>query len=410
MLKPRTSPRGVTIVPGGGVTTPRGFVAGAAFAGIKTLGKDPLDVGILASERPCKAVAMFTRSTVPACAVLVSKDHVRSGSVQAVVVNSGCSNVATGARGMRDAVELSEITADMLAIRPSAVLVGSTGVIGRYLPMEKIRKGLANIALSTDGGHAFARANMTTDTFAKEIAVRFRAAGIEYAIGACAKGSGMIHPDMNTMFCWVTTDAPVDGVFLRSSFRVAIGDSLNMISVDGDTSTSDTSAILANGTAGGRVITRDGPGGATFEAALRYVTAEIARMLARDGEGASKLIEMRIERAATDVEARRAARTVTVSPLVKSAVHGADPNWGRLLMAIGRSGARINVDRARAWIGDIPVFRGVPLDFDERAASRYLKNEEVVLRVDLGVGKATATAWGCDLTQEYVHINSDYTT
>jgi glutamate N-acetyltransferase/amino-acid N-acetyltransferase len=410
VLKPRTPPRGIRIVAGGGVTSPLRFTAGGAYGGIKTLGADPLDVGILASDRPCNVAAMFTRSTVPACAVLVSKDHARRGNVQAVVVNSGCSNVATGARGMRDALELCELASATTGVPAGEILVGSTGVIGHYLPMEKIRAGMRKITLSRSGGREFARANMTTDTYAKEIAVTFRAGRREYTIGACAKGSGMIHPDMSTMFCWITTDADVERRFLRRAFRDAINDSLNMISVDGDTSTSDTSAILANGAGGGRAIAAGTAAANTFEAALRYVATEVARMLARDGEGAQKLIEMRIEGAATAADARNAARTVTVSPLVKSAVHGADPNWGRLLMAIGRSGARVNVDRARAWVGEIPVFRGVPLAFDERAASRYLRNEEVILRVHLGAGSAKATAWGCDLTQEYVHINSDYTT
>jgi glutamate N-acetyltransferase/amino-acid N-acetyltransferase len=241
--------------------------------------------------------------------------------------------------------------------------------------MEKIRDGIARIELRADGGAAFARAIMTTDTHPKSLAVRFTCNGREYTIGAVAKGSGMIHPDMATMFCFLTTDVPVAPAFLRDALRAAVDDSLNMVSVDNDTSTSDTTA-----------------------------------MLARDGEGAEKLIEVRVEGAATREDARAAARTISASPLVKTAVHGNDPNWGRLLMAAGRSGARIELAGARVWLGDVAVFAGEPLDYDEAAASDALRGEEVLLRVDLGCGSERATAWGCDMTPEYVHINSDYTT
>jgi glutamate N-acetyltransferase/amino-acid N-acetyltransferase len=220
----------------------------------------------------------------------------------------------------------------------------------------------------------------------------------------------MIHPDMATMFCWITTDAPVERSFLRAALRRAVDGSLNMISVDSDTSTSDTTAVLANGAGGGTAIAAGTRGAAAFERALSHVCTEMARLLARDGEGAEKLIEVRIEGAKNETQARAAARSVSASPLVKSAVHGADPNWGRLLMAVGRSRASIDLSRARAWLGDTAVYRGKPLPFDQARASAYLRNEEVLLRVDLGAGKANATAWGCDLTPEYVHINSDYTT
>jgi glutamate N-acetyltransferase / amino-acid N-acetyltransferase len=225
-----------------------------------------------------------------------------------------------------------------------------------------------------------------------------------------AKGSGMIHPDMATMFCFLTTDAPVELAFLRSALHRAVDGSLNMISVDGDTSTSDTTAIFANGAAGGDAITASHSAAPAFEAALLEVCTSVARLLARDGEGATKLIEVRIEGAASREEARVAARTITASPLVKTAVHGADPNWGRVLMAIGRSGARIDLDRANLWLGDTRVYSGSPAPYDERAVSEYLANEYVVIRADLGSGDQNATAWGCDMSADYVHINSDYTT
>jgi len=403
-------PAGVTVIDGGSATTPRGFVAGAVYAGIKTAGAGKLDLGILAADRPAHVAAMFTRNNVKGAAVVVSQRHARSGAARGVVVNAGISNVANGAQGMRDAEEMCRLAAAALGTSATDVLVGSTGVIGRPLPMDRIRTGVPSIKLSADGGHRFARAIMTTDTHPKTMAVRFRAAGREYRIGAVAKGVGMIHPDMATMFCFLTTDAAVERRYLRRTLKAAVDDSLNMISVDGDTSTSDTAAIFANGAAGGPEIDGAHVRAPAFERALRYVCAAMAKMLARDGEGAEKLIEVRIEGAASDRQARAAARTVTASPLVKTAVHGADPNWGRLMMAVGRSGARIDLDRARAWLGDIMVFRGRPLPFDERAASDYLRNEEVLLRVHLGAGGAAATAWGCDLTPEYVHINSDYTT
>lgn len=406
----RAPARGIEEIAGGGVTSPLGFRAGATYCGIKTLGRAPLDLGIIASDQPCVSAAMFTRNSVKGAAVQVSMRHAKAGACRAIIVNSGVSNVATGARGLRDAEEMAALAAARLRIDAGDVIVGSTGVIGRALPMPRIRAGVPNIRLARDGGARFARAIMTTDTHPKEAAVRFRAAGGPYTIGACAKGAGMIHPDMATMFCWITTDAAVERRFLRRALRDAVDDSLNMMSVDADTSTSDTTAILANGAAGGPRIVAGTPAAAAFSAALRHVCIRIAKMLARDGEGAEKLIEVRIEGAANEKQARAAARTVTASPLVKSAVHGNDPNWGRLLMAVGRSGARLDLGRARVWIGALPVYRGAPLAFDEGRASEQLRNEEVLLRVDLGVGGATATAWGCDLTPAYVHINSDYTT
>jgi glutamate N-acetyltransferase/amino-acid N-acetyltransferase len=409
-VKPLVAPRGIEIIRGGGVTSPMGFVAGGAAAGIKTLGTAPLDVGILASETPCVAAAMFTRSTVKGAAVLTSQRNVGDGRVQAIVVNSGCSNVATGPQGIRDAEEMCELAAAKAGVVASDVICGSTGVIGRLLPMAKIRNGAKKLVLTADGGADFARAIVTTDTYTKEVAVSFKANRRTYTIGACAKGSGMIHPDMATMFCWITTDAPVRRALLRAMLRSAVDASINMVSVDNDTSTSDTTAILANAAAGGPPIVAGTPAAAAFERALRYVCVTIARLLARDGEGAEKIIEVRIEGAATLRDARAAARTVSASPLVKTAVHGNDPNWGRVLMAIGRSGARIDLTKARVWLGETQVYRSVPLPYDESAISGYLRNEEVVLRAHLGAGRASATAWGCDLTDAYVHINSDYTT
>ncbi|HYM15072.1 MAG TPA: bifunctional glutamate N-acetyltransferase/amino-acid acetyltransferase ArgJ [Dehalococcoidia bacterium] len=409
MAKPAAK-GGITVVRGGNATSPLGFVAGAVYAGIKAPGKDKLDLGILASDGPASVAAMFTRNVVRGDAVVMSQLHGRGGIARAIIVNAGVSNVANGPRGWADAQEMCELAAAKVRARTNEILVGSTGVIGKPLPMEKIRAGVPRIVLTQAGGYDFARAIMTTDTRPKTMAVRFDAGGHRYTMGAVAKGVGMIHPDMATMFCFVTTDAEVHGPYLRRAFRAAVNDSLNMISVDGDTSTSDMAVLLANGAAGGPQIGENTPEATAFEAALRHVCTAMAKMLARDGEGAEKLIEVRIEGAMSHAEARAAARTVTASPLVKTAVHGNDPNWGRLLMAVGRSHARIDLRRARVWLGTTMVYSGEPLAFDERAASAHLRKSDVLLRVDLAVGRASATAWGCDLTPEYVHINSDYTT
>jgi glutamate N-acetyltransferase/amino-acid N-acetyltransferase len=398
------------IVEGGSATSPLGFAAGAVYAGIKAHGEGKLDVGILASDRPCTAAAMFTRSTVKGAPVIVSQQHVADGNARAIIVNSGVSNVANGAQGIGDAEEMCGLAATKLGVQPSEILVGSTGVIGRPLPMHLIRDAVSNIELSVAGGHDFARAIMTTDTHPKTLAVRFHADSRDYTIGAVAKGSGMIHPDMATMFCFLTTDAPVGLSFLRSALQRAVDSSLNMISVDGDTSTSDTTAMFANGAAGGDRLTSAHAAAPAFESALLELCTSVAKTLARDGEGATKLIEVRIEGGASLTEARAAARTITSSPLVKTAVHGADPNWGRVLMAIGRSGAAINLDHARVWLGATQVYSGLPAPYDDRSVSEYLANEHVVIRADLASGDSIATAWGCDMSADYVEINSDYTT
>ncbi|MBI2724252.1 MAG: bifunctional glutamate N-acetyltransferase/amino-acid acetyltransferase ArgJ [Chloroflexi bacterium] len=405
-------PAGLRLIEGGSVTSVRGFRAGAVFAGIKTPGPGKLDVAVLCSDRDARVAAMFTRNRVVGAPVLVSREHVRNGRARGIVVNAGISNVANGSQGERDAREMCALAAEVAGAAADDMLVGSTGVIGEPLPMEKIRNGIRRIELAEGAaaGHAFSRAIMTTDTHPKTMAVQFRAGRREYALGAVAKGVGMVHPDMATMFCFFATDAPVAAPLLRRAFRAAIDDSLNMISVDGDTSTSDTAAIFANGAAGGPTIAAGTPAAAAFERALRYVAVCMAQTLARDGEGAERLIEVQIDGGASIPEARAAARTVTLSPLVKAAVHGGDPNWGRVLMAVGRSGARINLDRARVRIGDIMVYRGAPLAFDAQAAGEALRLERVIIGVHLGAGVAQATAWGCDLSPEYVTINSDYTT
>lgn len=400
----------VTLVPGGHITSPRGFLAGAVYAGIKTYGEGKLDLALLYSTLPCAAAAMFTTNAVKGAPLLVTQDHLRSARPRALVVNAGVANVATGGEGLADAEEMCQLAAARLGLAPEEVLVASTGVIGKRLPMDRVRRGIVDVELSEDGGERLAHAIMTTDTRPKMVCVRFEANGRPYTLGGVAKGSGMIHPDMATMFAFLATDAPVEAAFLDRAFRAAVDDTLNMVSVDGDTSTSDMALVLANGAAGGPAFDGAGPASDTFGAALREALTSLARQIARDGEGATRLLTVRVEGAASREDARAAARAITASPLVKAAVWGRDPNWGRVLMAAGRSGARIDLDRAQVWLGGICAYRGGPVPFDEVSASEALAADEVVIRLDLGCGAHAATAWGCDLTPEYVHINGDYTT
>ena len=396
----------------GGVTAPAGFVAGGSYAGIKTYGPKPrLDVGILAADRPCTVAGVYTRNAVVGEPVRLTRERAASGTARAIVANSGCSNVATGAQGVEDALRMTALAAAKLGVDAEHVLVGSTGVIGRLLPMDRIEAGIDAVEVSESGGEAFARAIMTTDTHPKEAAVRVEVDGRTYTVGGVAKGSGMIHPDMATMFGFLTTDAPADREWLQATLRRVCDRSFNMVDVDMDTSTSDTVLLLASGAAGGEPV-RDGhPAAEALERAIETVSVDLARQLARDGEGANTLITVVVEGAASAADARLCARTISSSPLVKTMVTGRDPNWGRVLMAAGRSGASIDLAAASVWIGEHVAFdRGAPAATSEAAISAAMDTEEVAIRIDLACGEATATAWGCDLTAEYVSINADYTT
>ncbi|MFI5308058.1 MAG: bifunctional glutamate N-acetyltransferase/amino-acid acetyltransferase ArgJ [Polyangiales bacterium] len=393
----------------GSVTSPAGFVAGASYAGIKNYGAEPrLDLGLLASERPCASAGIFTQNRVCGAAVTLCKQRLPAG--RAVVANSGCSNVARGEPGMADALRMTELAGAKLGVAPEQVFVASTGVIGRALPMPLIESHLPVIALSGEGGAQFARAIMTTDTVAKSRALRVRSQGRVYTLGGTAKGSGMVHPNMATVLCFLTSDAPAEPQWLQQTLARVGDDSLNMLDVDMDTSTSDTMLLLCNGAAGGEPLDARHPAARAFTTALRALAIELTRDLARDGEGARTLIEVIVTGAATKKDARAAARTVVSSPLVKTMVTGRDANLGRVLMALGRSGAKLELERVSVWIGDHCAFeRGVATTLDYAEISRAMDRPELTLRADLGLGKATATAWGCDLTTEYVHINADYT-
>ncbi len=391
----------------GSATSPAGFRAGAAFAGIKTYGEGKLDTGILASDRPATAAAVFTRNRLRSACIDVNLARLADGRAQAVVVNSGNANSSTGERGLRDAFRMSELGAAKLGVPPEAMLVGSTGVIGQMLPMDRIADGIKSITLREDGGPDFARAIMTTDLVPKHCATRFG----PYTLGGCAKGSGMIHPNMATMLAYLTTDAPIARETLRESLREAVDRSFNLITVDGDTSPSDTAALFANGAAGGDPIERGGAHFAGFREALDAVCEYLAKAIARDGEGATKLIEITVRGAATEDSARRLVREIGTSYLVKTAVHGADPNWGRIAGVVGRSQVAIVEEEVTVSVCGRRLFeRRKPVAYDEADVSRAMAGETVTIEVGLGAGGASATGWTCDLSADYVRINADYTT
>jgi len=320
-------------------------------------------------------------------------------------VNSGCANACTGERGMGDAARMAELTAEGIGISPEDVLVASTGVIGMPLPMKRIAPAIEQVILSREGGHELVRAMMTTDTFAKETALRVRVGKSEFTIGGVAKGSGMIHPDLATLLCFITTDAAVEQGFLKKALKKAVDGSFNMISIDGDTSPNDMVLLMANGLAGGKA-----PADA-FEQALEQVCIYLAKSVARDGEGASRLIEVTVSGAPGLAEARLAARTIVSSSLVKAAIHGADPNWGRIMAALGRSGVEVKEAKTDLYIGDMALVKaGALLSFNKRGVIKLLGGKEVAISLNLNLGSSSATAWGCDLSEEYVTINSQYMT
>ena len=401
----------IELVASGGITFPKGFYAGATYAGIKKKGDNVLDLGVLYSQAPCAAAALFTKNRIKAAPVIFSQQRVPSEKVVAVVANSGCANAFTGEQGLADAAEMARLAAGNIGVLPEQVLVASTGVIGQWLPMELIRDGIGRIIPSQEGGSELARAIMTTDTVPKEAAVAVSVGGMEFAIGGVAKGSGMIHPDLATLLCFLTTDAAVDVDFLECALREAAALSFNMVSVDGDTSPNDMMLVMANGVAGNEPISVGSEKADIFQQALNLVCISLAKDVARDGEGATRLIAVTVAGASDVAEARLAARTVVSSPLVKAAIHGGDPNWGRIVAAAGRSGVEIEESKIDLYIGDICVVRvGCPLPFDKGEMAKVLQDSEVPINLLLNLGTATATAWGCDLSEEYVTINSKYTT
>ncbi len=399
------------LVPGGTVTTPAGFSAGAVHAGIKTRGDRVLDLGILCSEVPSTAAGLLTTSKVKAAPVLVCQERLPGGKARAMVVNSGCANACTGDQGLADAREMAGLVARKLGVPEAEVLVASTGVIGVPLPMARVRTGIERIVISRDGGHQLARSILTTDRSPKQIAVSTRVNNAKITVGGIAKGAGMIHPNMATLLCFLTTDARLEPGMAERALRQAVDASFNMISVDNDTSTNDTVILMASGLAGNQPLKEGGADAEAFRAALQQVCVYLAKRVVRGGEGATRLVEVTVEGAASEQDARLAVRAVASSCLVKSAIHGADPNWGRILAAVGRSGAEVDQGRVDLYLDEVGLLKaGIPVQFDVEKARRILKREEVPIRVCLNLGGDQAVGWGCDLSADYVTINSAYAT
>jgi glutamate N-acetyltransferase/amino-acid N-acetyltransferase len=396
-----------------------GFHATATACGLKTssvMGASALDLALLAADAPCSAAGVFTTNRVKAAPVLYDQEVLAgsAGRMRAVIANAGCANACTGPLGMEHARRTAALVAEGLGCRADEVLVLSTGVIGRHLDMDKLQRGIAELVGpgTPRGAGLVARAIMTTDTRPK-VAMRSLLAGDRaITISGCCKGAGMIHPNMATMLAIITTDASIAADLLDAALRQAVAHSFNRISVDGDTSTNDTVLLLASGASGVTIGQGDLPG---FTAALTEVSIDLARQVARDGEGATRLIEIRVSGATDESQAHTVANSIARSPLVKTAVHGGDPNWGRILCAAGYSGAAIDPDRVALAFGPFGrevalVAGGLPLTYDERAASALLREDPVFIRLHLGLGPAEATVWTCDFSKEYVEINAHYTT
>lgn len=396
----------------GGVSAVPGILAGGVSAGIKPSGKK--DLALIYSPTPARAAAVFTANQVKGAPVIVSMEHARSGITQAIVASSGCANVCTGEQGLRDAREMTKSVGDLLRIPARHVLVASTGVIGVPLPMDKVRAALPKLvkSLSPQGGRAAAEAIMTTDTRPKEAALRVEVSGRPITIGGMAKGVGMLDPHVATMFCFVATDAVIPPDALRSVVRRSVEATFNRITVDGDQSTSDTVAVLANGVAENPTLEPGARGLGAFARALEALMQRLARMLVADGEGATRLVSITVRGAASRRDALVAARSVANSPLVKTAIAGQDPNWGRIMMALGKSAARVEQQRvAIAFDDESLVEQGMLRDGARIGRIREIMGRpEYAIIVDLGLGRGEDRVWTCDLSEEYVRINAKYTT
>ena len=396
-------------VEGQGVTAAEGFSAAGVACGIKGSGAD--DLAVVFSDRVAAAAGVFTTNMFKAAPVLLSQQRVASGRAQAVVINSGNANACTGEQGRRDAEEMADFTAAILGIDRELSLVASTGHIGHPLPMDAVRQGIrdACAALSPSGGPQAARAIMTTDTRPKELALEMELDGKTVSLGGMVKGAAMIRPGLATMICLITTDAAIGARELDLDLRWAVDRSFNCITVDGDMSTNDTVIALANGASGAQVLKEDER--RKFQRALDFVTARLARAIVADGEGASKVIQVHVSGMPEYEQARRIAMAIANSPLVKTALYGCDPNWGRVLAAAGAAGVEFDPGQADLTLAGIPVVgAGAPLPFDEAKAHEALKANEALVHLDLHGGPQSATVWTCDLTEDYVRLNAHYST
>jgi glutamate N-acetyltransferase / amino-acid N-acetyltransferase len=396
----------------GGITAVPGILAGGVVAGIKASGKK--DLALIYSSTPARAAAVFTSNQVKGAPVQVSSEHVRGGQAQAIVASSGCSNVCTGEQGVADAREMTRLVGELLRIPAGHVLVAATGVIGVPLPMDKIRAAMPNLvkSLSPQGGKAAAEAIMTTDTHPKEAAVRVDVGGRPVTIGGIAKGVAMLEPHLATMLCFVASDAAVARGALAPVLKRAVDRSFNRITVDSDTSTSDTVALIANGLAENTPLETGSRGMRQFAAGVDAVLAKLARMLVKDGEGATKLVAVTVRGAANGKDALIAARSVANSPLVKAAINGQDPNWGRIMVAIGKSPARVDQTKVAIAFDDEPlVERGMQKEGVRIPRIREIMGKaEYQITIDLGLGRGEDRVWTCDLSEEYVRLNAEYTT
>jgi glutamate N-acetyltransferase/amino-acid N-acetyltransferase len=394
----------------GDITAPKGFYTSSVHANIR---KNPnqLDLALIFSKVPAVSVGVFTQNKVKAAPVMLTQKNIEKGLLQAIVVNSGNANACTGLTGMLHATQMIQSVAKELNCDPDHVAVASTGVIGVPLPIDNIKNGIKAAAqkIEANENHA-ALAIMTTDTFAKSISVEILLDNVAVKIGAIAKGSGMIHPNMATMLAFITSDIAITQNALQQALNVANQSSFNMISVDGDTSTNDMVLMMANGLAANNpILSADDPRWSIFTEALTFICKELAKQIAKDGEGASKFIEVHVKGALNETEAQLAARSICSSPLVKAAFYGADANWGRIACAIGSSGAEFNLNQICIEIAGITCFaNGEPIPMDENHAKKALLQDNIFIQVDLGKGTQSATAWGCDLTPQYISINSNY--
>ncbi len=394
----------------GSITTPRGYRACGIRCGLKQQG---LDLALMVSDTLAAVAAMFTTNRIKAAPVIVSQELVKQGRAQALVINSGNANAVTGKKGLADATAMTEFVAQELKLDPSLVLVASTGVIGHYLPMDVIRGGIAEACrcLSSDGGNDAARAIMTTDTRPKHFAIAFEIDGRACHIGAMAKGSGMIHPQLATMIAVFTTDVAIRSDLLQEALAETVAETLNALTVDGETSTNDSVFLFANGLSGNLLIKSKEESYQKFLSALKQIALAITKELAADGEGATKFVTVTVEQAASRAEAFRAAKAIANSLLVKTAIFGHDPNWGRVISAVGASGIKLTPDRIAIKFADIPVAQnGAAIDFDRAAMKTALQGSDISISVALGAGDASATVYTCDLTYDYVKINAEYHT
>ena len=402
----------------GGVTTPQGFTAGAVYTAIKKRENKKPDVAVLYSDLPCSCAACFTTNKFCAAPVILDREILKKGKARAVVINSGNANAATGKQGIEDARTVEREAEKLLGLGEDEVFVCSTGVIGQRLPVDKVLQGIREIIpakLAKENGSEAAYAIMTTDTVRKECAYELQLSTGTVKIGAMAKGSGMIHPNMATMLVFITTDCAISPAMLQKALSTDIANTFNMVSVDGDTSTNDMVTVLANGLAGNAEITAEGEDFTAFMQALNTVTVYLCRCIAGDGEGATKLLECKVSGAETLDIAKTVAKSVICSSLTKAAMFGADANWGRVLCAIGYSGAPVDVNKIDVQFaskaGTILVCEnGAGVDFSEEQAKKILLEHEIEILIDLKSGSAASTAWGCDLTYDYVKINGDYRT